>query len=79
MLIVLQESMGEVTQVKQVLRTELGGIWALCLQFPFVLPLPVVGYVLLQCHSSHGVCGNYLGVIFVFQPLYFSYWFNMKH
>lgn len=76
MLIVSQESKGEVTQVKRVLRTELGEIGGFCLLFSFVLPLSVVGFVLLQCHDSRG---SYLGVIFGFQPLYFSCWFNMKH
>lgn len=66
--------MGEVTQVKQVLRAELCGIGGLSLHFAFVLPLPVVGLVLLQCHHSRGVCESYLGVIletpaFVFELL----------
>lgn len=46
--------MGEVTQVKRVLRTELCGIGGLCLHFAFVLLLPVVGFVLFQCHHSRG-------------------------
>lgn len=66
--------MGEVTQVKLLLPTELCGIGGVCLHFAFVLSLPVVGFVLLQCHDSHEVCRSYLGVIletpaFVFEPL----------